>query len=266
MTTGITIKGLPLADEPIGDMLIPTGGFGDKTITIDQLRAYVQASYVPYDTTNPAIQVSNGKLQKLTLTANGKLTCDLTSGQYVFLKVRGLYTLDLTDFINITPHPIDTLIMRDLRFPNTMLIFNFMGKKFIFLTNYGESGKDNPDPVRVNGQSFIYSLDGITTKPNGQFVPREGNHVYINGIEFVESFPDTVKLEQLPILESDPSAPNGFSWVSKTKISNIGSVDLNFELIATPDNQDQTFTTLFGNQTIEVLSNNHFKFTLKADS
>lgn len=261
MTTGTTIKSLPIVDQLNGDMLIPTGGFGDKTITIDQLRSYVQSQYIPYDTTNPAILVSNGKLQKLTLTSSGKLTCDLASGQYVFLKIRGLYDLDLTDFSNISPHPDSDPISRDIRYPNTALIFNFLGKKFIFLTNYGESGKDNPDPVKPVGNSTsIKILTGTNTSES--YIPQESVRLTINGVVYTKP-PAFLNFE--PINAPYPhEAPLGYAWTGYALMSNTSGDDLDVTWETLPTNQTQIKSEMFDNDSVVSLGNDAFRFTLKA--
>ena len=262
MSLGKTIDSLPLAETVIGGMLIPTGGFGDKAVTLDQLKAFVQASYVPYFTTSPSIKVGNGKLQRLTLMNSGKLTCDFSSGQYVFIKVRGQFDLDISDFKNITPHrPDQPIISRDPRYETTILIFNFLGEKLLFLSNYIPSSNENPDPVKpVANANSIKILTGTNTSE--AYIPQESVRLTINGVVYTQP-PAFLTFEPIdPPYPHEP--PLGYAWIGYGLMSNTSGDDLDVIWEAQPTNQTQIKSEMFDNDSVVSLGNDSFRFTLKA--
>lgn len=139
MSTGKDIGNLPLATLS-GDLKIPTGGFGDYAITLDQIKEYTKTAGQIYETTSPNLLVDNGVFQNLTLTGAGKLTADIGSPEYIMVRVSGDYTLDLSDFLVLNGYTDES--GRD-RF---LLIFNILGQKFLVGSAITDAGVTPPEP------------------------------------------------------------------------------------------------------------------------
>lgn len=77
---------MPLTN-PVDDLKIPTGGYGDLSVTIADLRQYFKIPKDIYHTNDPNIKIENGQYQELVLDSYGILTVDVGIGQYVFLVV-----------------------------------------------------------------------------------------------------------------------------------------------------------------------------------
>lgn len=140
MSIGKTILDLPLAVTLEDTMKIPTGGFGDQTVELSDLRDYLIGSKNVYVTSNPALLASNGTYQKLVLESSGVLSCQMESGSFVFLKVTSGFDLDLSNFRLVKPFVVDP------RFESAIVLFNMFGIKFAMGLSYVPSAKANPDP------------------------------------------------------------------------------------------------------------------------
>lgn len=140
MSIGKTILDLPLAVTLEDTMKIPTGGFGDQTVELSDLRDYLVGSKHVYVTSDPALLASNGTYQKLVLESSGVLSCQMESGSFVFLKVTSGFDLDLSNFRLVKPFVVDP------RFESAIVLFNMFGVKFAMGLSYVPSAKSNPDP------------------------------------------------------------------------------------------------------------------------
>lgn len=250
MSTGKIINALPAADEVAGDMLIPTGGFGDRAITVDQLKTFVESYYKPYLTNNPNIKAKNGKLQKLTLFNSGKLTSDLQSGMYVFLKISGSYILDISDFKNINN------FVRDSRFESTILIFNFLGERLLMGMNHTVNEVHNNSGINCEGAEnnatwFAAIKDGEEQIPSDLvFV--------IDGVEF-NQYPEWLSSSVVPI---NMDAPQGYTWVTdRVILENTDSID---HKISITMNRPELFKIFVQDNSSTVEIQNGFGFCLTA--
>lgn len=139
MATGKLITDTP-ASRVIGKMKIPvTGNFA---ITPDQLRGYINSSSSIYETTDPKLLPSNGLIQSVALTGDGKLTFDSQSGQEVFLRITGNHVLDLSDFYNVLDYS------RDPKKKTFMLIINWNGQMLMFAYDFED---DDAQPIICEG-------------------------------------------------------------------------------------------------------------------
>lgn len=79
---------LPLT-EVTDDLKIPTGGFGDVSITVGMLKDFFKTPTDIFLTGSPNLKIENGYLQQLELAKDGQLNCNITNGQYMFVLIKG---------------------------------------------------------------------------------------------------------------------------------------------------------------------------------
>lgn len=123
------IRDLPVESNVSPNMLIPTGGFGDVSVNVAQLREFAYTLPATFITTDPNLKIKNSHSQILDLKFEGKLTADLKSGQYLYVKVIGNPPLDLTDFTVVGSY----VKSGDLNF---ILIMNILGEKILIGANF----------------------------------------------------------------------------------------------------------------------------------
>lgn len=256
MEIGKTIEKLPLSTSVEGGMLIPTGGFGDLAVTVEQLKTFVETNLSVYLTDNPTLQSKNGKLQKLTLKASGKLTSDIPSGGFISLKVSGDYNLDISDFINVNG------FVRDKRFQNAILIFNYLGEKLLIGSNYIESADEIPAPpndvVTCEGASnyfdiFVYKAD-VGADPANPAVP-----LTIDGVLTDPMAPPPSWLTATTAT-TNPTPPVGYTLVISGKFINDDTVNHTF-IVETVGNY-KLFAINTSGTIIEVEPEKKFAFCL----
>lgn len=133
------ITDLPVETSISPEMLIPTGGFGDISINVAQLREFAYTLPSTYQTTNPNLKIKNGSSQILNISSTNKLTADLRSGQYLYVRVIGSAPLDLSDF---------TIVNNYVKSGEScfILIINILGENILIGANFTETSV--PDPLR----------------------------------------------------------------------------------------------------------------------
>lgn len=254
MEIGKTIEKLPLAEQVEGEMKIPTGGFGDRVVTIDQLRTFMQTNIKVYLTNNPTLLSKNGRLQKLVLLSNGKLTTDIPTGGYISVKVDAGYDLDISEFINVNG------FVRDKRFQCTILICNYLGEKLLMGSNYIESTDPIPPPndvVTCEGAANYFDIYVYKPTVNPDPANPELNLI-IDGVlqDQTNPPPSWLVFSAAP----DRETPTGFDFVASSRFTNTDSANHLFD-IATTGNSKLIITNNSGT-VIELETEKHFGFCL----